>query len=309
MQIPIVLYDENNERVGETYHRRAKQLVRSGRAVWLDDGQSLLMTSCQAPETVTLPPTKEDLPIMTEIYTNNGTAPIMPEAPPPAPEAPNELRMYLARRNVARKRNLIKNIVAYILVWVLILVPISATRVTHSTVAIGSTVENEIMRFSQPFVHEMPNTGGNWVRGNRASAQEFRLHQSDFIPESFVFGNEIRRWIYPFDNIIEAYVIENIEQHIASAIESSISGTWVAPINTAHFEAVPHFATTTARVRTQPNSLWFFVVGIMFAWGIWILARGISISRQTLQSRPKPPTKPDPIALEYQRLSNVDNHL
>ena len=112
MTKPIVLYDQHHERVGETYPRRAKQLVKSGRASWLIDGQSLQINTEYNP----YPPDKEDVIEMSEaIYQNNGT--IVEEPGHLHKEEPSELLLYMAKQNVAQKKSLIRNIIAYILAW------------------------------------------------------------------------------------------------------------------------------------------------------------------------------------------------
>ncbi|MCL2571578.1 MAG: hypothetical protein FWE11_04165 [Defluviitaleaceae bacterium] len=112
MTKPIVLYDQHHERVGETYPRRAKQLVKSGRASWLIDGQSLQINTEYNP----YPPNKEDVIEMSEaIYQNNGT--IVEEPGHLHKEEPSELLLYMAKQNVAQKKSLIRNIIAYVLAW------------------------------------------------------------------------------------------------------------------------------------------------------------------------------------------------
>ncbi|MCL2405865.1 MAG: hypothetical protein FWC92_10025 [Defluviitaleaceae bacterium] len=288
MAVPIVLYDENHERVGETYHRRAKQLVRSGRAVWLEDGHSLLMAPQQAQtqDVSASPPTQEDL-IMTEsIYTNNG--------PPPSHEPPeathttgiNELRMYLARQNVARKRSLVKNLVAYALVWLALISIAWVTPATHVNVATAMSLgESDVIRVTQPFT-----SGSHRVRGHN----EFQA--------------------YRFDDALGAYIIEIINNNVANALEGI--PTWLHPVNTVQFEFSPYFTSanasfsraSSAHNSNSSSSFWFFIVGIMFAWGVWILARGINVARQSVQNRPKRPLRPDPVAMEYQRLSTMADY-
>jgi len=112
MSIPIILYDENHERVGETYHRRAKQLMRSGRGYWLEEGHSMMLTSYLFAG----PPTKEEVPTMTEsVFNNSGTAHEEPKTPHPTMS--NDLLMYIAKQNVAQKKSLIRHIIAYIIAW------------------------------------------------------------------------------------------------------------------------------------------------------------------------------------------------
>ncbi|MCL2576898.1 MAG: hypothetical protein FWE27_02445 [Defluviitaleaceae bacterium] len=40
MESKILLYDSNNVKIGETFIRRAKQLVKQQRAAWIDDSQN-----------------------------------------------------------------------------------------------------------------------------------------------------------------------------------------------------------------------------------------------------------------------------
>ncbi|MCL2378455.1 MAG: hypothetical protein FWC77_04930 [Defluviitaleaceae bacterium] len=294
MSIPIVLYDENHERVGETYHRRAKQLVRSGRAVWLEGGKSLQMAPYQAPEIPALPSIKEDVFKMTEsIYTNNGMAPEAPETPPT--DGVNELRMYLARQNVARKRNLVKNIVAYALAWVLLL-SIGMSFTSHSTShRRGVTVGNEAIRFTTPF----GASDGVFLPSNFYLRESLIPDTFDPWPEVFVAN--------AFDHSLEAYIIENVAQYITGIFDYVERGMRSAP-----FEVITPLSTGTAwHPHTQVhynNGFLHFLIGIMCAWGIWILARGTSIFRQHRQIRPRKVAKPDPVVLEYQRLSAMDEY-
>ena len=259
MTIPIVLYDENHERVGETYHRRAKQLVRSGRAVWLVEGQSLLLAPAQ--EDQAPPPLPKEEPKMTESISNNG---ITPEAHSPGSE--NPLLMYLAKQNVAQKRNLIKNIVAYVLVW-MVLITMSVNFI--STTSIRSR------RASNPFAASSTigiQSGMDYIVFDLPEMRPFRWRPG---------GSDLR-----------AYVFEHVYDSISSSINSNFE-----------FITVDAFAAPQPlHVTTGGNSLWHFIVGIMFAWGVWIAARGITIARRHAGSRPGSP-RPDPVEMEYQRLS------
>jgi len=294
MNRPIVLYNENHVRVGETYHRRAKQLVRSGRAVWLEEGHSLQVIPYQTPGMPAPPPFKEELPIMERIYTNNGIAPeTTAEAPHPA--APNELRMYLARQNVARKKNLIRNIVAYVLAWVVCL------GLMHTTAVVRRPMHSASVAVSEPFAQQIPQSF------------QFRQNRLEFCP-------------YTVESMLEAYIIENVFERIDNVFENFSARGWMYPnyrINDVVSFYAPRFNTvqlaptaqhvtafSSSNMTSRSNSNpWSFVVGVMFAWGVWILARGISISRQQLQSRPKRSFRPDPVSMEYQRLSSMDDHI
>ena len=270
MAIPIVLYDENHERVGETYHRRAKQLVRSGRAVWLEEGHSLQMAPYQTEAMQALPPLKEETFTMTEsIYTSNGIAPESTEtAGLPHPASHNELRMYLARQNVARKRNLIRNIIAYIAIWPILFA--SYFGLLHRHIGVSQTVTGT-------------NTG---------------IHGHFGMPQVFSFGRgDVEFRPYSIENSAQVYIIERMNE--------AFSG-WLYPQNIlTQYVSIPGRSGTFMATYTHNYSFWFFIVGIMFAWGIWILARGINTARQHMQNRPVKPSRPDPVALEYQRLSSM----
>jgi len=42
MEGKVLLYNSNDVKIGETYMRRARQLVKQQRAVWIDDGQEAI---------------------------------------------------------------------------------------------------------------------------------------------------------------------------------------------------------------------------------------------------------------------------
>ena len=270
MTIPIVLYDENHERVGETYHRRAKQLVRSGRAVWLEEGQSLILASHPATEHEALPPThKEDFAMTENIYTNNGVA----LEPPARSEGSNEMLMYLARQNVAQKKNLIKHAVAYLLVWViLIAMPMGVVRPASMRSPFIQRVSGVsfAQNSSDAWAWEMPALQEPVLR----EIQQFRLR--------------------PNAAEIQAYVFNTVVENLADSLGNYIvvhSGTAQPPVS----------ANWTMAVST--NNRWHFITGIMFAWGVWIAARGVMIARRHLKNKPTGLSRPDPVELEYQRLS------
>jgi len=109
MNNSIVVYDKNHERVGETYPRRAKQLIKSGRASWIEEDQSLQLgiKSC--------PPIQEEI-IMTDVnlYQNNNSP---AKEPTPITDESNALLLHIAKQNVAEKRSFIRHIIAYIIAW------------------------------------------------------------------------------------------------------------------------------------------------------------------------------------------------
>jgi len=252
MTKPIVLYDENHERVGETYPRRAKQLVRSGRAFWLEDGQGL----CINTKLESYPPHKEDVCNMEEpIYQNNGLPFASTETTQPGES--NDLLLYLAKRNVVQKLNLIKHIVVYAIIWFAI-IAICSVSFFHDNTA-GTTELTELLGLSE-FGH-----GGIRMSGH---PRVFRVREGSisWAPLYDTTGHII--------NFNDVFATESL-WHTVDAT-SSPTPWW-----------------------------WFFSLGVMTAWGVWIVMRGIVVSRQYFQNRipktPKPP-KPDPIVLEYQRL-------
>jgi len=243
MTKPIVLYDENHERVGETYPRRAKQLIKSGRAAWLEDGQSLLINTHYEP----FPPVKEELFTMTEtIYQNNGHA--MEAESPAAPpmEESNELLLYLAKKNVAEKKSLFRHVIAYILAW--------------------------------PVLHIAFRLFREGYRGNLSSFTSHRV--VEFVPHGEWFT----------DNI---FTFHSANPHVVEGSEA------VSQIIAHHFDPV---AQVFYQAAYRPDLLWHFALGMLAAWGIWIAVRGIKVLRRHMHTMAPRLPKPDPVALEYQRL-------
>ncbi|MCL1997733.1 MAG: hypothetical protein FWG65_03095 [Turicibacter sp.] len=106
----IVLYNSNDERIGNIFPRRAKQLVLKGRAIWLEEGQSVKIA-----ESSTF--TKEEKS-MTDEKLSNGT----PYEPPYTAVPHDETLLEQAKKNLAARRNLLKLLAFNILAWVLLLV-------------------------------------------------------------------------------------------------------------------------------------------------------------------------------------------
>lgn len=107
MNNKITVYDQFNEIVGETFQRRAKQLVLKGRAEWADDAQTAicLLESVEHP--------KEGKPM--ETYSNNQEHKEYIDLCEPTEkvDAPSEdLLLYIAKQNVEKLRNLKINIIA-----------------------------------------------------------------------------------------------------------------------------------------------------------------------------------------------------
>ena len=283
MAIPIILYDENHERVGETYHRRAKQLVKSGRAYWLEEGHSLRLASYLSAD----PPIKEEVPIMSEsVFNNNGIAPDEPKATPP--EASNDLLMYLARKNVAEKKSLFRHVVAYIIAWVVILSSFNfggpVFRATNGDpIPIRTVQEQPVMHNIGMFEFRQPNSWFN--------IDEFL--DELFYEMRFVLPNNwpCSRELFAYESGT-SYIIT--PPHRGFALNEA-GGTYLS----AHSWPLP----TTGSVRGY--GLWHFIFGIMFAWGAWIAVRGCKIAYRHVKNKTPRSPRPDPVAMEYQRLRSM----
>ena len=101
MQEKIAVFDANNIKIGSTFHRRAKQLVGKGRAVWQGEGQTAICL------------TSKEEPTSREIDMENISS---------GHDPGSELLLYIAKENVKRKRNLLKHIIALIIVAPLLVV-------------------------------------------------------------------------------------------------------------------------------------------------------------------------------------------
>ena len=113
----ITVYNQDNERVGETYRRRAKQLVLKNRAIWLGDEFSAICLTNTADDFNN--ENKED----EMIYHNNGeVADIMETHTPTEDEYSKDLLMYLAERNIRFRSNLIRHALAFIVVFPTLLI-------------------------------------------------------------------------------------------------------------------------------------------------------------------------------------------
>jgi len=103
----ITVYDQFNEIVGETFQRRAKQLVLKGRAKWADNAQTAicLLESAEYP--------KEEKSM--ETYGNDQEHKEYIDLREPAEKvdtSSEDLLLYIAKQNVEKLRNLKINIIA-----------------------------------------------------------------------------------------------------------------------------------------------------------------------------------------------------
>ena len=107
----ITVFNEAEAPVGTTFPRRAKQLVRSGRAVWREEGRAVQLLPAQ---------TKEEA-------MSNGEAPSIEyaelieaaeatETAEPTKDG-DALLMYLAKQNVQERRSLVLHTLAFFAAW------------------------------------------------------------------------------------------------------------------------------------------------------------------------------------------------
>ncbi|MCL2566451.1 MAG: hypothetical protein FWE24_11700 [Defluviitaleaceae bacterium] len=114
----ITVFDQNNQRIGETFPRRAKQLIKNKRACWKDEDRNEI---CLLEEALAL--NKEDLQMeisnvneaSVEISVSESesveAAPVSYEVQEDAVE--KDLLMYLAKRNIRLRYNLLYHIIAW----------------------------------------------------------------------------------------------------------------------------------------------------------------------------------------------------
>lgn len=220
----ITLYNQRREKVGETYPRRAKQLVRSGRATWLEESIALQLTT-DTPPPATI---KEEIIMSDEdIYSTNGSPKNV--AQPSDCTEDNDLLMYLARKNVRKKRNLIRHFAAFVAASLVLLI-----------------------------LFELSAAGSHRIA-------------------------RLANWQY--DNVNTMMGSPHLE---ASQSDQLMEMRW--------------FLEDTMRLV---NPIWVFILGVMAAWGGWILTHiVIRIARKFRMGSTKKP-KPDPVAIEYVRLKKM----
>ena len=114
----IQVFDNDNQRIGETYPRRAKQLVLNARAVWADDNRSIRlveMLACQRiEEDKQVEITNNEVVVNNEALSNEApeVAVAAEEVKATETNTPSEdLLMYLAKQNVARRYDLILHMI------------------------------------------------------------------------------------------------------------------------------------------------------------------------------------------------------
>ncbi|MDR1704755.1 MAG: 2TM domain-containing protein [Clostridiales bacterium] len=94
MESKVLLFDANNTKVGETFMRRARQLVSSQRAEWTDEHHTAIRFAADA----------EDLPI-----------PVADTASTPPAETADEAWIYAAaERQIKERRNFIMHSIGFV---------------------------------------------------------------------------------------------------------------------------------------------------------------------------------------------------
>ncbi|MCL2376731.1 MAG: hypothetical protein FWC76_04960 [Defluviitaleaceae bacterium] len=91
--IKIMVFDENNVETGQTYPRRAKQLVTKGRAVWQEDGQSAIRMTPKEADKETIKMGYNDIDVAQD----------------------NDELLHTAKSNVRQRRSLICHIIAFLI--------------------------------------------------------------------------------------------------------------------------------------------------------------------------------------------------
>ena len=291
MTKPIVLYNQNHERVGETYPRRAKQLIRNGRATWLEEGQILLINANHEP----YPPEQEE-PIMTT-YQNNGTT-VPP--PPETHEMSDDLLLYLAKKNVAEKRSLVRHAIAYALALVILF----TTSAVHHT--------SDMQFHWEPSAHSAPLVMDLEMPAGAQRAFPYINMDTMRLPN----GMELRTYLESMPDVqwledlltLERYILNSIATEVylrTPRRHEGLTATFVEPQNI--FTDVGTISTiASSGVRTsgaRPHeSMTMFFAGVMVAWGLWIVVRATKVWRRHAKRARVPAV--NAVELEYQRLQS-----
>lgn len=99
----LTVYDESGAHVGMTFPKRARQLINKQRALWHNDEHTAIRLLPDAKEDTTM-----DAYLDEDLDETIGVT------------GSDELLLYLARKNVREKRNLLRHVLAYIATWPMI---------------------------------------------------------------------------------------------------------------------------------------------------------------------------------------------
>ena len=282
----IDIYDENNERVGSTYPRRAKQLVKTQRASWLEEGKSLLLSSTI--EKMLDPPssTEEDLS-MIDSHMNQNHGEHEAEITEPSHETAkyNDLLMLLAKKNVVEKRRLFRHIPAYIIALFVFFIAFS-----NNTSA------------SHRRHHQYVDIAISYLQASRGSMLKVNLRDENLRNDGLFFHRHYERLLRE-GVALSTYNAELLEEAIqALAVLSSMlwSATEIDDTVSRYLSEAEMWLNHSTDIPVTYQ--WYVLGGILLAWGAWIGLCIVKRVHKYLQERPPNLTKPDPVALEYRRL-------
>jgi len=134
----ITVFDQDNQRIGITYPRRASQLVLKGRAIWQDTEPAsirlvdMLITADDAEEDkhMEISQNVENID-NTNASVNLSNVPAeskeFAEAPTAATPS-DDLIMYLAKQNIGRRYDLIRHVILWPVIFIVLLIVTSGFR-------------------------------------------------------------------------------------------------------------------------------------------------------------------------------------
>ena len=210
---------------------------------------------------------------MTEpIMNNNGLA---IEAETLTPSISDDLVMYIAKQNVARKRSLIRHIVAFALVGIIFFVSAS-----YSSPAMRALSDHATVR-------EAVSDNNLGIHTN--IAWDFGHIPYSILP--YAIGSVLNE---RNSNVFDLVTIDDV------IIMDMIRGSWTgaAAPNTG-FLSVANWDQPSGMTSTSYFVVSHFIAGLLCAWALWIVVRSVKVVRGNIKMRP---VKIDPIAIEYQRL-------
>ena len=105
MESKVIMLDASGAEIGETYTRRARQLVKQQRAIWADDAHTSIRF----------------MPDKTEDWELEPLEPILTKEPPPTPEIDRTSSLYaIAAKRMRDRRRIVWHTVLLIPVFIII---------------------------------------------------------------------------------------------------------------------------------------------------------------------------------------------
>jgi len=162
METKIQLYDSNGNKMGETYLRRAKQLVKQQRAVWTDEFETAIqfMPGSEAYDVHELP----------------DRAPKFVSAPriTPKPMAEDSNLVALAIKRIQQKRFFIWHTILFLPAW-LVLVILADTMIRNDVAAMAFVTGSMFTAYGIHFFHfVIPRMRAFSITGSRAAERRAR---------------------------------------------------------------------------------------------------------------------------------------